>query len=226
MDIMVELERAGAVLLNRHFVYKSGKHGSGYINLDTIFPNVGVVSDLCADLIAPFLGVTETGDTETGGVDTVAAPAVGGIVLSVLAGCAFRDAGRSVSAIWADKNGDDFAFERAGFTDQLRGKRVLVVEDLLTTGGSVAKVCRQAERHGAEIVGVSVVCNRGGVTASQLGVARLEALTSVSFTAVDPGTCSLCVAGTPIVDDIGHGGAYKAEHPTYKGGYISVSTTA
>lgn len=217
MEIMVELERAGAVFLDRHFVYKSGKHGSGYINLDTIFPNIGLMSDICADLIKPFLDGIYS-------IDTVAAPAVGGIVLSVLSGRTFRDAGRNVSAVWADKDGDDFAFERAGFVDQLRGKRVLVVEDLLTTGGSVRKVCRQAELHGAEVIGASVVCNRGGVTAQQLGIPRLETLASVSFSAIDADACPLCQEGAPIVDNIGHGGTYKAEHPEYKGGYVSLNT--
>ncbi len=97
-----------------------------------------------------------------------------------------------------------------------------MVEDLLTTGGSVLKVCREAEKHGAEIIGVSVICNRGGVTAEQLGVPRLEALASVSFAAVDPGECELCKNNVPIVEDIGHGESYKAEHPDYEGGYIKL----
>jgi orotate phosphoribosyltransferase len=47
MDVMQELNSAGAVLLDRHFVYKSGKHGSGYINMDPIFPNIHVVKQIC-----------------------------------------------------------------------------------------------------------------------------------------------------------------------------------
>src|SRR5688572_21433521 len=71
MDILQRLDEAGAVYLNRHFIYTSGKHGSGYINLDHIFTDVGLVSDLCKSLIEPF----------SGQVDTVVAPATGGIML-------------------------------------------------------------------------------------------------------------------------------------------------
>lgn len=218
MDILKELDQAGAVLLNQHFVYKSWKHGSGYINMDPLFPDVQVVEELCIGLITPFRD-------GAGGIafDTIAAPATGAIVLAVLAanetGQRF---GCNIPAVWADKDGDDFVFERAGFTDHLKGKRVLVIEDLLTTGGSVLKVCREAEKHGAEVVGVSVIVNRGGLTAEQLGVPRLEALAAVNFTAVDAEKCQLCLDGVPIVEDIGHGADYKTKHPDYAGGYVKL----
>jgi orotate phosphoribosyltransferase len=159
-------------------------------------------------------------------MDTIAAPAVGGIVLSVLAAAEFHRFGSyEVTAVWADKNGNDFVFERAGFVDHIRGKRVLVVEDLLTTGGSVAKVCRQVEANGGEVVGVSVVVNRGGVTAEDLDVSRLESLANASFEAVDAEQCQLCEQAAPIVEDIGHGAEYKQEHPDYEGGYVKLLTS-
>ena len=210
LDVLKELDSTGAVLLNRHFVYKSEKHGSGYINMDPLFPDVGLVGSLCAELVRPFEGE----------FDTVASPATGGVVLAFSSAC--QTPGVRPAAVWADKDGDDFRFERAGFVSHLAGKRVLVVEDLLTTGGSVLKVCREAEKHGAELVGVSVICNRGGVTAAQLGVPRLVSLASVNFAASDPDACELCTNGTPIVADIGHGSKYKAAHPDYKGGYIKL----
>ncbi len=210
MNILDELERIGAVLLDQHFVYKSGKHGPGYLNMDPLFPNVELVTALCSELVRPF----------EEDFDTVASPATGGVILSFA--CASQTPGKRPAAVWADKDGPDFRFERAGFVDHLRGKRVLVVEDLLTTGSSVIKVCREAERHGAEIIGVSVICNRGGVTAEQLGVPRLESLASVSFAAVDPAECELCEYRAPIVEDIGHGATYKAKHPDYQGGYTKL----
>lgn len=210
VDVLAELERAGAILLDRHFVYKSGKHGSGYINMDPLFTDVRLVARICAELIRPFQA----------GFDTVAGPAMGGTILAFACACQITD--REVSAVWADKTADGFAFERAGFVDRLAGKRVLVVEDLLTTGGSVISVCEQAQTHGGQVVGVSTICNRGGLTAQRLGVPRLEALASVSFQAVDPAACELCDAGIPIVEDIGHGAEYKSRHPDYKGAYIKL----
>jgi orotate phosphoribosyltransferase len=210
MDVLQELNRVGAVLLDKHFVYKSGKHGSGYINMDPLLPDVTLVSSLCAELVRPFEGEFQT----------VASPATGGVVLAFAS--AMQTPGRRPAAVWADKDGDYFIFERAGFIDHLAGKRVLVVEDLLTTGGSVFKVCREAKRLGAEVIGVSAICNRGRVTAQQLGVPRLECLVTVDFEAVDPDQCKLCKAGVPIALDIGHGAEYKSEHPDYLGGYIKL----
>jgi orotate phosphoribosyltransferase len=209
-DVLALLDGVGAVVLDRHFVYKSGKHGTGYINMDPLFPDVNAVSDLCRQLSLPFEGQ----------FSTVASPAVGGVVLAFATAC--QVPGSKPWAVWADKDGDDFRFERAGFTDHLEGQRVLVVEDLLTTGGSVIKVCREAEKHGAEIIGVSVIVNRGGVTAEQLGVPRLEELASVSFDAFAPAECPQCAKGVPIVQDIGHGTSFKTEHPDYAGGYTKL----
>ncbi len=216
MNVLQRLNDAGAVLLDQHFVYVSGKHGSGYINMDNVFPDADLMSSLCGGLIDPFLD----------DVDTIAAPAVGGVVLSVLASRAALDKGRDVRAVWADKKADGgFVFERAGFVELIRGKRVLVVEDLLNTGGSVERVSRAVQDLGADLVGVSVICNRGGVTAAQLGAPRLEALANVKFDAVEPDSCELCAGGVPIVDDIGHGDKYKADNPGYPGGFVSLLAT-
>ncbi len=99
MDVLKELDQAGAVLLDQHFVYKSKKHGSGYINMDPLFPDVGLVSSLCALLVRPF----------EGDFDTVASPATGGVVLAFAS--AMQTPGTRPAAVWADKDGDEFRFE-------------------------------------------------------------------------------------------------------------------
>lgn len=213
LDVLNELERLGAVIENRHFIYTSGKHGSAYINSDPLFPDVAVVSQLADLLIEPYLGRA----------DTVVAPATGGIVLTVQAGLAFMRRGENVASVWADKSGGGFVFERSGFTQHITGKRVLVVEDLLNTGGSVEKTCRLVERHGGELVGVSVVCNRGAATAETLQAPELTTLATVKMNVFEADGCPLCAEQRPVVDDIGHGDKYKAEHPDYPGGYISLS---
>jgi orotate phosphoribosyltransferase len=215
MNVLHELDRAGAVLLDRHFVYTSGKHGSGYINMDPIFPDLYVLSGFCRGLGKPF---------RDDDVAVIAGAATGGIPLAVLTalGLSGGNPALAPAAVWADKTDEGFAFERAGFAGRLANERVLVVEDLLTTGGSVIKVCREAEKHGAKIVGVSVIVNRGGLSAKQLGVPRLESLASVSFQAVDADVCELCRDHVPIVEDVGHGSNYRNTHPDYPGGYIKL----
>jgi orotate phosphoribosyltransferase len=215
MDVLQELENAGAVLLDKHFVYKSGKHGSGYINMDPLFPRMSLMIQIARQLRGPFL----TGPR----VEVVTGPPTGGLLLAAVVAATWPiSTFGNVELICPDKRDGGFAFERATFADRLKGKRVLAVEDLLTTGGSVAKVCQEVEEHGGEVIGVSAVCNRGGVTAADLKVPRFATLENVTFDAIDPDDCPLCKAGVPIVDDIGHGDSYKLAHPDYPGGYESL----
>ena len=211
MDVLQQLAKRRALSTGGHFVYTSGKHGSTYINLDPILPDVAVMAQLCRELAAPFVGQ----------VQAVAAPAVGAIVLAVLTAHALSEGHAPVVAIWADKTtGGGFAVERTGFSELLRGRTTLVVEDLITTGGSVTKVCREVERHGARIVGVSAVCNRGGATAEQLAAPRLHSLAAVDFAAFPADNCPLCADMVPIVEDIGHGTQFRMQQPDYPGGFI------
>lgn len=213
MNIVEELQKVGAVYTEKHFVYASGKHGSGYINLDPIFPHTVLMGEICKLLTNPFLG----------SFDTTAAPATGGIVSAVLSAFVSSTPEHPVCGVWADKAGDGrFEFEREGFSEHLKGKKVLVVEDLVTTGGSVEKVCREVEKCGGEVVGVSVIYNRGGVKAGDIGVPRLEALVNISFSTFESENCELCQNRVPIVEDIGHGDDYKESHSNYEGGYVKL----
>lgn len=108
MDVLEELKRKGAVTLGRHFVYKSGKHGDGYIDMDWIYPDNMLMRRICTLLTHPYL---------TDEFDTVAAPAVGGVAL-VSDVCSFlRSQGINPARVWADKVDDGFSFNRAGFAD-------------------------------------------------------------------------------------------------------------
>ncbi len=215
MDVLQVLTDAGAVSAERHFVYTSGKHGSTYINLDPLLPDIVLMTDLCRELSTPFIG----------DVEVVAAPAVGAIVLAVLTAQALSAGGARIPAVWADKTGDgDFSFTRLGFGERLSGRRVLVVEDLITTGGSVIKVSREVERVDGYVIGVSAVCNRGGATARQLSVPRLHVLAEVDFSSFPPDACPLCANTVPVVENIGHGSEFRRQHPDYSGGFTQLAT--
>lgn len=225
MDILETLAARGAVLTDKHFVYKSGKHGPHYINMDPVFPDVMLLRDLGAKLGAGYRHGSDF--AKWTGANTVVAAATGGIPLAFATALdlSLRPQEENVEPVtwaWADKVGDDFAFERAGFVEQLAGKRVLVVEDLLNTGDTVKKVVAQVRRHGGEVIGVSVVCNRGNETAVSLGVPRLEQLASVEFQAFDSWSCPLCKDHLPIVCDIGHGREYQQMNGGYSGGFVTV----
>lgn len=212
MDVLDELGKRGAILTGKHFVYKSGTHGPNYINMDPLFPDVNLLLSVCAQLCNDLL--------EWKSYETVVAAATGGIPLAVLS--ALQTQWSGVSAVWADKRGDDFAFERAGFVNQIVGKTVLIVEDLLNTGDTTKKIIDLVRGHGGNVVGVSVICNRGPHTAESLDVPELFELSKVDFQVFPADTCSLCAEGRPIVEDIGHGNAYKEANPDYSGGYVKL----
>lgn len=210
------LRRAGAILTGYHFVYASRQHGPDYINVDRMFGDVDPIEQLCRLLSEPFRGR----------VDTVIGPAVGGVVLSFATAAQYPLRPRP-QFVWADKSpGGELLVERGGFGSRLEGARVLVVEDMLTTGSSVRKVIFEVARHGGEVIGLSAVGNRSGLTAAQLDVPRLEALVSVKLASFHPDACPLCKAGQPIVADVGRGGEYRRRYPDYPGGYINIYNDA
>jgi orotate phosphoribosyltransferase len=223
MDILETLAARGAILKDLHFVYKSGKHGPHYINMDPVFPDIPLVLELGQQLGEEFrLGGNNMAFWSD--AEVVVAAATGGIPLAFATALSLNH-GESQSLTtwaWADKDGDNFVFERAGFVGQLSGKRVLVVEDLLNTGDTVKKVIAQVREHGGTVIGVSVVCNRGSETAESLDIPRLEQLAQVDFYAEVAELCTPCALGEPIVVDIGHGKQYQHDHPDYHGGYITV----
>lgn len=103
-----------------------------------------------------------------------------------------------------------FALKR-GFSGDVKGKRILTVEDILTTGGSAASTVKAGEAAGGIVVGCGVLANGGKVTAEAVGVKRLEALTPVErqiYTEEDCKKHGLCARGVPINTDFGHGKAF------------------
>lgn len=130
-DVLEMLASVGAVLVNSHFVYTSGKHGSAYVNKDAIYPYTKKVSGLCYDLAAPFCILEQM-------VDVVVVPAVGGInLLQWTAHHLSNMQDNEVLAVYAEKSadGETFVLNR-GYAELVKDKQVLVVEDVLNTGGS------------------------------------------------------------------------------------------
>lgn len=200
-EVFKLLAQVGAILTDGHFVYTSGKHGSAYVDKDAIWPRTTVASQLGRAMAQRF---------SDDRIDVVLAPAIGGIPfgqwtafhLSALTG-------REVLAVYAEPGTiiGRKSFElRRGFDRLVRNQQVLVVEDVLTTGHSARMVVDAARREDGIVVGVGVVCNRGGVTAADLDdVPHLAALVNLSLEAWDPDACLLCQESVPINLEVGHG---------------------
>jgi len=203
-EILQILGRVGAVIKDSHIVYTSRKHGSAYVNKDALYPHTQETSELCMEIARPFF-------VREAPVDVVVAPAVGGCILSTrVAEHLTKLQGYEVLGIYADKEGDGFVIKR-GYDKFVPRRNVLVVEDVLTTGGSARKVVEAIRALDGAVRGVGVLCNRGGVTKEQLGhVPRLISLLNITMDAWDEKDCPLCRDGIPVNTDVGKGREFLA----------------
>ena len=175
-----ELEQRGA-MLEGHFQLASGRHADLYIEKFRILQWPDVTGELCAEMAERFAGA---------GANIVAGPTTGGVIL------AFEVARRmGLTAIIAERKDEGGREFRRGF-ELGAGDRVLVVDDVLTTGGSVRDTVEAVRARGAEVVGVGVMVNRG---ASPDFGAPLHACLEVEVASWDPDACDLCREGIELV---------------------------
>lgn len=195
------LQKVGAFRAG-HFVFVSGLHADTYVNKNAMYPYTREMSALCKDIAERFVGQ---------GVGAVIGPATGGIILSQWVAYHLTELeGREVYGVYADKDGDGFVIRR-GYDEVIRGKKVLVVEDLVTTGRSLRKVIGAARLVGAEVAAAIAVCNRGQVTGEMVGEPpSFTSLLTVHLEQWPAEKCDLCKRGIPINTDVGHGKEYLA----------------
>ena len=168
-------------LLDGHFLLTSGRHSNRFILLAQALQHPAQAERLCRALAEPFQGQ---------GILTVMGPAVGGIILAF-------EVARALGArgFFAEKTAEGRMALRRGFA--LRpGERTLVVEDAVSTGGSVSQVIELVRAAGALALGVSVIADRtGGKLKLGLPLHTLLTLDIASWNAEE---CPLCRAGVPL----------------------------
>jgi len=201
--ILRVFKKAGMIIINDHFVYTSGRHGSAYFNKDALYPHAATTFRVCRHLAKSFA------DDK---VETVIAPAMGGIILSqyvafYLSGGDEKFTDPEVFSVYAEKiPGEKEFFIGRGYGEFIAGKRVLVVEDVLTTGASARKVVELARVYGGQVIGLGVLCNRGKVSSQDAGnVPKLVALADIELEAWDEENCPLCQQRIPINVEFGKG---------------------
>ena len=131
-------------------------------------------------------------DRFRGDFDCVASPAVGAIVLGFSVALAAQK-----RLIFAERLGDTMEFRR-GFVVRAR-ERILVVEDIVTTGGSARAVVDLVRMSGGEPVGIGALIDRNDPARAELGT-RLEALAKLDVASWDPEQCPKCASEVPIED--------------------------
>jgi len=198
VDILKSVE---AVITDSHFVGTSGKHFATYINKDALYPHTKQTSKICQ------MFAEKVKDLE---IDAVVGPALGGIILSTWTAHHLSEIkGREILGVYTEKDASSNQVFTRGYDKIVAGKKILVVEDLTTTGGSAKKVAESIKNVGGAVAAIIVMVNRSPkeVTSEYFG-APFYALDVVEVPTYDEADCPLCKAGVPINTKIGHGKKY------------------
>jgi orotate phosphoribosyltransferase len=177
-EVLEAFRSAGAVL-SGHFQLTSGRHSDTYVQCARVLEDPALTTRFAAAL------VERIGERR---VDLVAAPAVGGLIIGFAVAQAL-----GVKFMFTEREHGAMTFRRAFHVPA--GARVLVVEDVVTTGGSVAEVVALVRAAGAEPVAVAALIDRGGPKLFDL---ELIALLRLEVESWEPSACGLCAADTPL----------------------------
>lgn len=163
-----------------HFVLTSGRHSDSYVQCARVLEDPALTTSLAQTAVDRLPQGLD--------IDLVAAPAVGGLIIGFAVAQAL-----GVRFIFSERADGLMVFRRS--FEVHPGQRVLVVEDVVTTGGSVAEVIELVESAGGEVVGVVSLIDRGGdksFSAAYWPILRLE------VESWDPADCGLCSSGVAV----------------------------
>lgn len=178
---IIQIFKDKEVMLEGHFLLTSGRHSDKYMQCAKLFQYADVSELICKQLAEQFAEKK---------IDLVVGPAIGGIIMAYEMG---RQLG--VKNIFAERENGQMTFRR-GF-EVPEGANVLVVEDVVTTGGSVKEVIALLKEHGANVVGVGSVVDRSAGK-MDFGV-EFKAVLSMEVVSYEPENCPICKSGLPLV---------------------------
>jgi orotate phosphoribosyltransferase len=178
---VLEIFRRTGALLEGHFVLTSGLHSPRYLQCALVLQHPHEAETLARAIASRFAAER---------METVAAPAIGGIVIGY-------EVARALGArsIWTEREGGRMTLRR-GFTVR-PGEAVLVVEDVVTTGGSTRETVEALRAAGGRVVAAASIIDRSGGRA-EVGVPRF-ALATLDVPALAPAACPACQRGEPAV---------------------------
>jgi orotate phosphoribosyltransferase len=176
----LDLFKQAGALLTGHFKLSSGLHSGQYLEKFRLAENPKLLEPMCEEIARRF---------RNDNVEIVLGPTTAGIILAY---CVAKHLG--VEARFAERENGALTLRRNQKLPE--GTRVLVVDDIFTTGGAVKECINVVKEQGATLVGVGVLGDRSGGTID-LGT-RLEALLSMTVEAYSPEECPLCKDGVPL----------------------------
>ena len=178
---VIDQFRATGALLEGHFQLSSGLHSTVYLQCALVlqFP-----------VRAEAFGRAIAEKFQGQGIELVASPAIGGIVIG-------HEVARALGArfVWTEREAGQMTLRR-GFTIA-PGEKTLIVEDVITTGGSTRDTIEAVRRAGADVVGAASIIDRSGGSAD-VGV-PLSSLASFRVLSVESSACDACKLGEPVV---------------------------
>lgn len=178
---VLEILKEAGVLMEGHFLLTSGRHSDKYLQCAKIFQDARYSEELCGALAEQF---------KDKGIELVIGPAIGAIQMSYEVS---RQLG--VKNIFAERENGKMTLRRSFSIEP--GQKVLVVEDVVTTGGSVREVIDIVKEHGGVVAGVGVVVDRTGGKID-FGV-PLSSVISLDVTSYEAEACPLCRENIPLV---------------------------
>lgn len=180
-DDLLDLFRRSGALLDGHFRLSSGLHSAGYLQCALVLQNPADAERLGRAVAEPLKALRPT---------VVLSPALGGLIVG-------HEVARAlgVRAIFAERQ-DAVLTLRRGFSLS-EADRVLVVEDVVTTGKSTRETMQVAAAAGAQVVGAGSIVDRSGGN-PDLGV-PYHALLAMALPTYEPDRCPLCAAGQAVV---------------------------
>ena len=179
-DDLLDLFRKSGALLDGHFRLTSGLHSTGYLQCALVLQHPHHAEALGRSIGERVADLKAT---------VVLSPALGGIVIG-------HEVARAlgVRAVFAERQ-DGALMLRRGFMLS-ESDRVLVVEDVITTGGSTRETMQVAAASGGRVVGAASIVDRGGAGAFDV---PFRSLVSITLPTYEPERCPLCAQGMPVV---------------------------
>ncbi|EOD01303.1 orotate phosphoribosyltransferase [Caldisalinibacter kiritimatiensis] len=178
---ILDIFKKTGVLLKGHFLLTSGKHSAQYLQCAKLFQYPEYSEMVVEELVSKF---------ENQDIDLVASPAIGGIILGYETAKQLK-----VKNIFLEREEGKMTLRR-GFEIK-KGDKVLVVEDVVTTGGSVKEVIDLIKEKGGEVVGVGSIVNRSkGVTKFE---EELKSVIKFDIETYEPDNCPLCDENLPVI---------------------------
>ncbi|NNE65554.1 MAG: orotate phosphoribosyltransferase [Pyrinomonadaceae bacterium] len=189
-DFILQHFRDTDALLEGHFVLSSGLHSGSYLQCAKALEFPYDASNYGHAIAATVVEHMRAEGLKPETVKTVAAPAIGGLVIGYEVAKALN-----LRFIWTERKEGVMKLRR-GF-EITQGEKILVVEDVITTGGSVRECVEVLKMHGADVMsGASIVDRSGG--AAEIGVPRV-ALVEMDVPSYEPSACPLCEQGIEAV---------------------------